>query len=112
VSVFDLINALEKALEVQSRRKILNPKKIEIKLPGKKNDIGKSMETIYSKVLSHYSKKTTKKTLTFEDLVSGNSKTDKVFTFIPLLHLDTQRKLDLEQQKHFDTIQIKLIKTK
>ena len=29
------------------------------------------------------------------------SKEDKVYTFIPLLHLTTQRKIDLFQQKQF-----------
>jgi chromatin segregation and condensation protein Rec8/ScpA/Scc1 (kleisin family) len=33
-----------------------------------------------------------------------------VLTFVPLLHLDTQRKVDLEQEKHFDTIAVKLTK--
>jgi len=111
VSVFDLVKALEKALEVENRRNKFKPnmKKITIKLPERKFDLGKSMELVYGKVESHYkSKKNKDKILTFEDLVMSASKQDKVLTFVPLLHLDTLRKVDLEQDKHFDQISVKL----
>lgn len=112
VSLYDLVNALEKALEVESRRKkyIINAKKIELKIPEKKFDIGKAMIAVYQKVESHYKNKEGE-ILTFDDLVMSENKRDKVLTFVPLLHLDTQRKVDLEQEKHFDTISVKLPKT-
>jgi segregation and condensation protein A len=113
VSVYDLVNALEKALEVEFNRKRfhINGKKTEISIPEKKFDIGKAMVDVYNKIEKHYSaKKTRDKTLTFDDLVFSKSKKDKVLTFVPLLHLDTQRKVDLEQEKHFDTIAVKLTK--
>ncbi len=114
VSIFDLVKALEKALEVESRRKKLykpNAKKITLVMPEKKFDLGKSMDEIYGKVEKHYHGKKTKDTvLTFDDLVMSYSKRDKVLTFIPLLHLDTFRRVDLEQEKHFETIAIHLAK--
>ena len=42
----------------------------------------------------------------FED-----TKEDKVFTFIPLLHLDHQRKIDLLQKKHLGDIEIKMLQS-
>jgi len=115
VSIFDLVQALEKALEVENRRKKSKPnmKKIVLKLPEKHFDLGKSMQTVYGKVETHYkSKKNKDKTLTFHELVIGGSKQDKVLTFIPLLHLDNLRKIDMEQEKHFDEISVKLAKPK
>ena len=38
------------------------------------------------------------------------TKEDKVFTFIPLLHLTNQRKIDLNQENHFGEIEIVLAK--
>jgi chromatin segregation and condensation protein Rec8/ScpA/Scc1 (kleisin family) len=111
VSVYDLVNALEKALEVESKRKryVVNPKKMAIQIPERKFDLGKAMTVVYERVETHYnSKKNKNKTLTFDELVMSDSKKDKVLTFVPLLHLDTQRKVDLEQEKHFDTIHVKL----
>jgi chromatin segregation and condensation protein Rec8/ScpA/Scc1 (kleisin family) len=68
------------------------------------------MATVYSKVEGYYNNNKKKnKTLTFDELVISESKYDKVLTFVPLLHLDTQRKVDLEQEKHFDKIAIKLV---
>ncbi|MGV8141539.1 MAG: segregation/condensation protein A [Candidatus Woesearchaeota archaeon] len=111
VSVFDLVQALEKALEVENRRTKSKPnmKKIVLKIPERKFDLGKSMEHVYGKVETHYkSRKNKGKAMTFEELVPGESKQDKVLTFIPLLHLDNLRKVDVEQEKHFDKIFIKL----
>jgi segregation and condensation protein A len=111
VSVFDLVQALEKALEVENRRKksIPNTKKLVMKIPENHFDLGKSMQSVYTKVESHYkNKKNKNNTLTFEQLVTSGSKQDKVLTFVPLLHLDNQRKVDLEQDKHFEQISVKL----
>jgi segregation and condensation protein A len=109
VSVYDLVKALEKALEVESRRKkfvVTNP---VVMVPDKKTDIGESMKTIYQRIMSHFKnpkKKNVK--LTFNQLIPSEKKEDKVLTFIPLLHLDTQRKIDLLQEQHFGTIEIAL----
>ncbi|HEY9703959.1 MAG TPA: segregation/condensation protein A, partial [Allocoleopsis sp.] len=102
---------LENALEVENRRNKIKPntQKVVIKLPEKHFDLGKSMEHIYDKVETHYkSKKNKDKTLTFDELIAGGSKHDKVLTFVPLLHLDNLRKVDLEQKKHFDQIHVKI----
>jgi chromatin segregation and condensation protein Rec8/ScpA/Scc1 (kleisin family) len=84
-------------------------KKLVLKLPEKHFDLGKSMVSVYGKVETHYkSKKNKDRILTFDELVIGTSKQDKVLTFVPLLHLDTLRKVDLEQDKHFEQISVKM----
>ena len=46
--------------------------------------------------------------LYFKDLVGdGASKDDIVYTFIPLLHLSNQRKIDLGQEECFGPIEIR-----
>lgn len=115
VSILDLVQALEKALEIENRRKKSRPnmKKIVLKLPEKHFDLGKSMQNVYGKVETHYKNKKNKdKVLTFNELVMGRSKQDKVLTFIPLLHLDNLRKIDMEQEKHFEEIAVKLAEPK
>jgi chromatin segregation and condensation protein Rec8/ScpA/Scc1 (kleisin family) len=49
--------------------------------------------------------------LTFSQLIPAQpSKQDKVYTFIPLLHLTNQQMIDLYQQQHFGEIEIELMK--
>ncbi|MFH1173541.1 MAG: segregation/condensation protein A [archaeon] len=109
VSVFDLVKALESALKVDARRKPVIPKRqIKITLPSAHIDIEGLMGSMYDRIEQHYAQK--QETLTFTMLVPGESRTDKVLTFIPLLHLDTQRKINLEQQQHFGEISVMLLK--
>jgi len=48
--------------------------------------------------------------LTFTKLLPSESKEDKVHTFIPLLHLAQQNKIELVQESHFGEIEILLKK--
>lgn len=106
VSVYDLVNALQQALEVKKRRLHRIPK-VEIEVPEKKFDISNLMQQIYSRILNFF--KTGDK-VTFTQLVPTDTKENKVHTFIPLLHLANMRKLDLHQEKHFGEINILLNK--
>jgi len=111
VSVYDLVNALEKALEVKKRRVLHSMPPTNIKIPEKKKDITQIIREVYGNIKSFFSR-TNKKTLLFSNLIPSGSKADKVFTFIPLLHLTNQRKIDLEQYKHFGDIHIFLKENK
>lgn len=111
VSVFDLVNALEKALAVFKRRPPRVQEKLKMKMPEKGRDISLVIKDVYTKISKHFTsngKKIPK--LTFDLLLNDESKEDKVFTFIPLLHLDNQRKIDLMQEYHFGEISINLLK--
>ena len=108
VSVFDLVEALEKALEVENRRKQYIVPEVKVGIPKKQKDIGLVIKDLYEKIASFFKKSTT--TLSFSQLIPSDSKEDKVFTFIPLLHLDTQGKIDLKQKEHFGEISVLLNK--
>ncbi len=105
VSVFDLVKALEKALEVKKRRVLNSIPPMDVKIPKKTRDITQIIREVYSKVLSFFSRQNR---LTFSQLVPSSTKEDKIYTFIPLLHLTTQRKVNLRQQEHFGEIEIML----
>ena len=48
------------------------------------------------------------KTIMFSQLIPSPEREDKVMTFIPLLHLTKQRKINLEQKEHFGDIRVEL----
>jgi segregation and condensation protein A len=109
VSVYDLVEALEQALEVDANRVRFQPRILqEATLPDNPLDMGQLIRHVYDKVNKHY-KGRNAVMLTFEELVPSDAKEDKVLTFIPLLHLDFQRKLDMLQDEHFGPISIKLL---
>ena len=109
VSVNDLVEALQRAMS--TKKKILakqRPVKFTHHL-GKKIDIMEVIRDIYHKI-NYYSDKDNGK-ITFTRLLPPKAgKQEKVFTFLPLLHLENQHKIETEQKKHFDEIQIQLLK--
>jgi len=108
VSVNDLVSALQKALEVNKRRvyrQIEDLRSIpEVEVPEKKIDITEVLRDVYDRVLNFF--KVGGKKLTFEEFVKSDRREDKIATFVPLLHLDNQRKINLEQKEHFGEIEI------
>jgi segregation and condensation protein A len=107
VSIYDLVDALEQALEVKRRRVIDDLPEYSTHAPEKKIEIGVIIKDLYDRIKGFFSTSQTKK-LTFTALIPTMSKLDKVYTFIPLLHLTNQRKIDLEQEQHFGEIEIYL----
>ncbi len=109
VSIFDLIEALEKALEVRNRRenKFFGTRK-EVKLPERTVDITKVIGGVYVRIKKHFE---TNETLKFSQLIPSDSKKDKINTFVPLIYLAMQRRIDLEQKEHFGEIDILLKKS-
>lgn len=105
VFIYDLVNALEKALEVKHRRILRNMPILDVKPPAKKRDITAIIREIYMNIKNFF-KSDSKKRLTFSRLVPSDSKEDKIYTFIPLLHLTNQRKIDIEQYQPFGEIEI------
>lgn len=108
VSLQDLIGALQKALQVDQRRTLRKTEYHdfpEVRIPEKKVNINDLISQVYSKILDLFK---IHKTLTFTKLIPSQRKEDKISTFVPLLHLDHQRKIDLFQQQHFGEIEIKL----
>lgn len=107
VSLQDLMNALKKALEVDERRKLKREafEAVTMKVPEKKIDITELIRKVYNKIKDLFTKK---ERLTFTELVGSDKKEDKILTFVPLLHLITENKIDVEQKEHFGEIEIML----
>jgi len=109
VSVEDLVQALEKALEVDKRRVIrrLTFQAIRVpKLPEKKIDITSIIRGIFEKIKSLF---TLGRKVTFSILLPESpSKQDKILTLVPLLHLSNESKINLDQKEHFGEIEIEL----
>mgnify|MGYP001615344817 CR=1 FL=1 len=106
VNVNDLIEALQRALEVDERRNIRRRDERvlrEIDLPKYKIDISSLIKNLYIKIKDFFQKHPT---VTFTQLLPSEKKEDKIYTFIPLLHLAAQNKVNLEQETPFGEINI------
>ncbi|MFH1511539.1 MAG: segregation/condensation protein A [Candidatus Woesearchaeota archaeon] len=111
VSIYDLITALEQALEVKRRRVMRYIPPLDMKIPEKKIDISKVIRHVYARILDFFSSGHT--LVTFSELVPSDTRSDKIYTFIPLLYLATHsaeapRRIDLWQKQHFGEIEVML----
>lgn len=107
VSVYDLMNALESAIETSATRRVsTRSAKADIKIPDIKFDIGKVINAMSDKLNRIFKKS---KSVSFTELLPGQDKEDKVYTIMPLLHLAhvDHRLVDLEQKGQFSEIIIK-----
>ncbi len=103
VSVYDLVEALEKALEVKNRRRLWEKETIHMEIPKKKVDIEHLITKTFGEVMGYFN--TLKEVrLTFSRLLKTDTKEEKVFTFIPLLHLSNSGKINLMQEVHLGEI--------
>jgi len=105
VSIYDLIDSLQKALEVKQRRILRFVEIPKIDIPQKKVDITKIIFNLYNQIKDILNEK---EKIYFHELVQSDKKEDKIYTFVPLLHLATQRKIDLDQEFHLGDIEIRL----
>ncbi len=110
VSLQDLMGALEKALEVDERRDIRR-RRFErvpdaVKIPERKINLGDKIKVIHTRINEWFQKN--KSDITFEHLLEDGSKSDKVYTFMPLLHLENHKKIKMNQPVHFENIYIQL----
>ena len=106
INLNELMDALQQALQVEHRRVIRRgDEKVlrEVHLPTKKVDISDLIKKLYSKIKDFF-KQYPK--VTFSQLIPSQSKEDKIYTFIPLLHLENQGKVDLYQEKAFGEIDV------
>jgi segregation and condensation protein A len=103
----ELVGALTQALDVNNRRLIKRKDEELIRpaeIPQKKVDITNLIKNLYSKITSFFTKS---ETITFSQLIPSESKEDKIYTFIPMLHLVNEGKIDINQEEHFGEIFIK-----
>jgi len=110
ISVNDLIFALEKALEVNKRKIIRRNKYMAVnvpEIPEKKVNITDLIGKIFNKIVAIFKKE---RHVTFSTLLNQDNpdKREKILTLLPLLHLETQNKIEMEQKAPFGEIDIKL----
>ncbi|MFH1210360.1 MAG: segregation/condensation protein A [archaeon] len=107
VSIQDLMNALQKALEVNQRRVVRKMREERgytmPQIPERKVEVSKLIKDIYDKIMGFFQQR---EPVTFTRLVPSDRKEDKILTLLPLLHLDTQGKINLVQKEHFGEIEI------
>ncbi len=110
VSVYDLVEALEKALELDASRPVyIAPKILDtINPPEHHIDMSVIIKEVYARIYGHYEKKN-KTQLMFHNITRSDDARDIVMTFIPLLHLENARKINMDQEDHFGPIGITLL---
>ena len=106
--MYDLMEALNAALEVRKRRVLRTIPAKKMTIPHKDRDISLIIKQVYERVCAMFSQG--KKQLFFTEIIPSESKQDKIYTFIPLLHLAKDRKIDLEQREHFGPIEVMMPK--
>ncbi|MEM3091945.1 MAG: segregation/condensation protein A [Candidatus Pacearchaeota archaeon] len=111
VTLKELMESLNKAFVTENRRikkEILSKNLINetiFSLPKKTFSIKNKIKEIYENILRHLKNQEKKKKVSFTELV-GEDKEEKIASFGPLLHLENQKKIWLEQYQHFDEIYI------
>lgn len=109
VSVEDLVEALQRAMATK-KRILERQRPASFSIPQRKIDIMEVIRDIYHKI-NYYISKDPEQKLTYTRLLPPKAgKQEKVYTFIPLLHLETQQKIEMEQKDHFDEIYINVTK--
>jgi len=115
VSIYDLVGALEQALEVKRRRILRQNPELKVEIPKKKYDITLLIKRVYYSVMNFFTKNAGGR-LTFTRLLEQEgdpvNKEKKVLNFIPLLYLSNQQKIQLKQDVPFGEIDITPLKQK
>lgn len=114
VTVFELVEALKKALDVDIKRaeRLAAWKNQPIHpLPEvRRVDIFAKIEAVFAKIRL-FVKKFNKKTMLFEELIPSKNKKDIIWTLIPLLHLANEDKIALRQQVPFGQLYVDVHET-
>jgi len=107
VALVDIMSALEKALKVNKRRTLRHRFYADIKapeIPEKKINMAELVGTLLDRIKGIFKEKNK---VTFTSLLSEKpDRKEKIMTFVPLLHLDSKQKIDMQQEKPFDEIHI------
>jgi segregation and condensation protein A len=111
VTLKELLESLNKAIVTENRRikkeivKTNALRETSFSLPKRTISIKDKIKEIYDKVFSHLKKEDLRKKISFTELI-GEKKEERLLSFFPLLHLETQKKIWLEQEAHFEEIYV------
>ena len=107
VSIYDLMDALESALEASAVRKsVVRERAAKVEVPIVKIDISELIAKVQAQLAQIFEKRAS---VPFTELAGSGSAEDRVLTFMPLLHLAhvDHRYVDLEQEENFGEIMIR-----
>jgi segregation and condensation protein A len=111
VTLQELMDSLNKAITTENRRikkVIINQNALRqgaFSIPKKKFNIKNKIKEIYDNLFSHLKDEDKRKKIAFTELI-GKNKEERVIALLPLLHLECQKKIWLEQEAHFEEIHI------
>jgi len=115
VTLKELMESLNKAIITENRRIKKNIihrnntlRESSFSLPKRKFNIKDKIKEIYNNLVNHFNNNETKK-IPYSEFIKNN-KEEKIVSFLPLLYLEDQKKIWLEQENHFDEIHIWLKK--
>lgn len=105
IVVDELITALRKVMGTQSRRQVrLQEAKEKIKIH--QEDLGKRISALYDRITGILNK-VEKEEVTFSEIVPEWKRSHVVETFLPLVFLDHQKKVNCRQDEVFEEIYVK-----
>ena len=106
VTLQELMHSLDKAIMTENRRikkEIIKKnalRETSLVLPKKRMGIKDKIKEIYGNLLTHFKEDEKKHKVSFNEFI-GDDKEQRIISFGPLLHLDHQKKVWLEQEEHF-----------
>lgn len=115
VTLKELMEALNKAITTENRRikkEIIHKNALRetgLSLPKKRLRVKDRIRNIHLKLKNHF-KKTEHKRISYTNFI-GKEREDRITHFSPLLHLESSKKIWLEQETYFDEIHIWMKKT-
>lgn len=115
VTLNELMEALNKAITTENRRikkEIINRnalRELDVSIPKKKISIKDKIKEIYNKLFKRLEEEEKKK-ISYSEF-TNNDKEERIISFSPLLHLEHQKKVWMEQDGHFEEIFIWMKKT-
>ncbi len=111
VTLNELIESLNKAIVTENRRikkAIVNNNALRetgLSLPKRKYSINDKLKEIHGRVVDFFSKNKNEKKVTYTEIV-GKDKEERALSFFPVIQLENNGKLWLEQENHFEEIHI------
>ncbi len=111
VSLNELMEALNKAIVTENRRikkeivKNNALREVGISFPKRKLSIQDKIKQIFAKIIYSLEENKNEKRIHYNFII-GEEKNERIFSFAPLLYLEHQRKIWLEQNEHFGDIYI------
>jgi segregation and condensation protein A len=111
VTLKELVESLNKAIKTENRRikkeiiKRNSLRESSISLPKRKFSIKDKIQEIISRLSTHFKVNQNKKRVGYTDFI-GKDREERILCFYPLLQLENQKKVWLEQEAHFEEIYI------